>query len=131
MRAHGVPNFPDPDGSGAIPKPSLQQVGVTQAVFQAASSACQSLVPNVGGPRPTPDVAQALRFAQCMRANGEPNFPDPGGDGRIPDPGTAGIDQGSAVFQVANDACAANRPPYIPSNDRYNAWASAQPSTQP
>jgi hypothetical protein len=128
MRAHGVPTFPDPDSSGAIPKPSLAQLGVTALAFQSASSACQGLVPvNAAGPRPTPDVAQALRFAQCMRAKGEPSFPDPAGDGRIPDPATVGINQGSAVFQAANDACAANRPPYLPSNERFNAWASAQP----
>ena len=129
MRSNGVPTFPDPDSSGAIPKPSLQQLGVTALAFQSAASACHDLLPvNVApGPRPTPDVAQALRFAQCMRGNGEPNFPDPAGDGRIPDPATVGIDQGSAVYEAANDACAANRPPYLPSNAEFRAWASAQP----
>jgi hypothetical protein len=77
--------------------------------------------------RPTPDVAEALQFAQCMRSHGEPNFPDPAGDGRIPDPGTVGINQGAPAFEAANAACGQFRPPYVPSDAQYNTWASSQP----
>jgi hypothetical protein len=127
MRAHGVPSLPDPTSAGSIPKESLQQLGVGSARFQAAQDACGSLLPNGGRPLNQPEqrqiAAQALRFSRCVRAHGVPSFPDPGSDGRIPDPATVGINQGSPAFEAANDVCARYRPPYIPSNAGYNAWA--------
>jgi hypothetical protein len=127
MRAHGVPRFPDPaSGSEAPPKRSLVQLGVSSVRFESAQSACRRLLPNGGRPPSQADQArvraQALRFAECMRGHGLPGFPDPGSDGRIPDPGSVGIDQGSPKFEAANQACGADRPPYMPSNAAYNAW---------
>lgn len=97
--------------------------------FQSAQSACQSLLPN-GGNGPSlaqleQERTQALRFSQCVRAHGVPNFPDPVSSGRmrIPDPAAVGIDQGSPKFEAANQACAKYRPPYMPSNAAYNAYA--------
>jgi hypothetical protein len=130
MRTHGISSFPDPDSSGAIPKVALERLGVSSARFRAAQQACDQLLPNGGG---TPSQAQmqrvkalGLAFARCVRAHGVPSFPDPGSDGRIPDPATAGVDQGSPSFQAANDACAKYRPPYLPSNAAYDAWAATQ-----
>jgi hypothetical protein len=127
MRSHGVSKFPDPAGGGAIPKVGLQQLGVSSARFQAAQSACQHLLPN-GGAGPTSARVQhvtalALKFSPCMRAHGVPNFPDPDSSGRIPDPESLGIDQGSPKFEAANQACRKWRPPYMPSNSAYNAYA--------
>jgi hypothetical protein len=127
MRSHGLPSFPDPSSSGTIPKVTLEQLGVSSSRFQVAQSACRNLLPN-GGSGPTPaqlqqDRAQALRFSACMRTHGVPNFPDPAGSGRIPDPSSLGINQGSPKFEAANQACRAYRPPYIPSNAAYSSWA--------
>jgi hypothetical protein len=129
MRSNGVSNFPDPDSSGVIPKVALQQLNVSSSRFQSAQSACQQLLPN-GGNEPSlaqlqQERTQALRFSQCVRAHGIPNFPDPISSGRmrIPDPTTVGIDQGSPKFEAANQACAKFRPPYVPSNAEYEAWA--------
>jgi hypothetical protein len=127
MRTNGVSHYPDPEISGALPKESLQQLGVSSARFQSAQRACRHLLPNGGRP-PSQDErqrarAQALRFSQCVRAHGVTNFPDPGSDGRIPDPAGMGIDQGSPSFQAANQACRNDRPPYIPSNAAYDSWA--------
>ncbi|HEY4412455.1 MAG TPA: hypothetical protein VGN06_05610 [Gaiellaceae bacterium] len=129
MRSNGVPNFPDPDRSGAIPKESLQQLGVTSSRFQSAQSACRHLLPN-GGSGPTAAQVQqvrvlSLRFSQCVRAHGVPTFPDPDSSGRIPDPATVGINQGSPKFEAANQACGKYRPPYMPTNAAYNAYARA------
>jgi hypothetical protein len=60
-----------------------------------------------------------------VRAHGITNFPDPGSDGRIPDPASVHIDQGSPQFQAANQACRQWRPPYMPSNPAYDAYATA------
>jgi hypothetical protein len=50
-------------------------------------------------------------------------MPDPDSSGRIPDPATVGINQGSPAFEAANRICAKWRPPYMPSNAAYNAYA--------
>ncbi len=128
MRSHGVPNYPDPTKNGLV-KESLQQLAVSGARFQSASRNCSHLLPN-GGSGPSPARAQqvkalALEFSRCMRAHGVPSFPDPASDGRIPDPATVGVNQGSPKFEAANQACGRYRPPYMPSNAAYNAYARA------
>jgi hypothetical protein len=129
MRSHRVPNWPDPNSAGAFDKSKLttQELGAGPTQVQAAEQACNHLLPN-GGSGPSAAQrqqanAQGLEFARCVRAHGVPNFPDPAGDGRIPDPATVGIDQGSPKFEAANHACGRYRPPYMPSNSAYNAFA--------
>jgi hypothetical protein len=131
MRSNGVTNYPDPNDTGAIPKESSQQLGVTFSTFQSAQNACKHLLPNGGqGPNQAQlqqERAQGLRFAQCMRTHGVA-LPDPDSSGRIPDPATVGINQGSTQFEAANQACGKYRPPYMPSNAQYNAYARTQGS---
>jgi hypothetical protein len=128
IRSNGVPNWPDPNTGGVFDKSqlTLQQLGVSGSRLQAAQGACRHLLPNGGQPPNEAQVqqerAQALAFSQCVRAHGVPNFPDPASDGRIPDPATVGVDQGSPKFEAANDACGKDRPPYMPSNAAYNAY---------
>ena len=71
MRSHGVLNFPDPNGSGTIPKVSSQQLGVSSTVFLTAQNHCRYLLPN-GGSGPSQTQVQQimsgmLKFARCMR----------------------------------------------------------------
>jgi hypothetical protein len=130
MRSHGVSRFPDPN-SGGIPKEDAQQLGVTESQYQAAYNACQHLLPNGGsGPNQAQIELvrqQSLQFSQCVRSHGV-NLPDPDSSGRIPDPASVGIDQGSPQFEAANQACGQFRPPYLPSNEAYNAWAQTRGS---
>jgi hypothetical protein len=94
MRTHGVPNFPDPDSSGQLPKGEAQQFGVSSSQLQAARRACQHLYPGNGGSfqqsiqqcEMTGDCPQAVvqralnvmrRYARCIRSHGVPNWPDP------------------------------------------------------
>ena len=132
MRTNGVPDWPDPDPSGAFPKSALEHLGVTDAQLQTGEAACAHLLPNGGG-GPTQQqlqqgTAQALAFARCMRSNGVSGFPDPDHTGRIPDPASVGLDQGAPLFQAANDACGSDRPGYFPSNAEYDAWAGTHAS---
>jgi hypothetical protein len=108
MRSHGVPNFPDPDSSGQLPKGDAQRFGVSSSQLQAARHACFQLLPNNGGAVnagssqqcmlasdcPQALVQQVLReernFAGCMRSHGVPNWPDPSIDS-----------QGRPVFAVS------------------------------
>ena len=87
MRSHGIPNFPDPDSSGQIPKEEILQLGVSTSVLQTAQRACMRLWPYQA---PTQvqqrqQLADDLKFAQCMRSHGVPSFPDPttGPNGRV------------------------------------------------
>ena len=79
MHSHGIPDYPAP-ASGQLPKiVSGQQVGVSDATLQSAQTACQSRWPyQVLTPaQQQQELGQDLKFAQCMRAQGLPKFPDP------------------------------------------------------
>lgn len=87
MRSHGVPDYPGPTSGGQMPKiTSGQQVGVSDSRLTAAQGACQDL-----WPYQAPTQAQQrqqltddVKFAQCMRSHGLPNFPDPtNSDGHV------------------------------------------------
>lgn len=73
IRAHGVPDFPDPGGS--LP-PGLKHV----PVFQTAMKACLKLEPpgtSTGKHFNASQRATALAQVRCIRDHGTPNFPDP------------------------------------------------------
>jgi hypothetical protein len=75
IRAHGVSDFPDPNAKGEYE----YGVSVTPAVWQKAVHACKELEPPgaLSGQRTPKQQSAALRFAQCIRANGVKDFPDP------------------------------------------------------
>jgi hypothetical protein len=95
MRSHGVPNFPDPDSSGQLPKGDAQRFGVSSSQLQSGRQACQNLLPKnsqainansiqqcmLAGDCPRALVQQVLteerNFAGCMRSHGVPHWPDP------------------------------------------------------
>jgi hypothetical protein len=115
MRSHGVPKFPDPDSGGHIPKTGAQQLGVSSAQFQAAMTACRSLLPAADQPGP-PSQAQLAQmwnatrsFASCMRSHGVSNWPDPISDSIHTDRPAfhlpAGLDQNSPPVTAGIRAC--------------------------
>jgi hypothetical protein len=81
MRSHGVPQFPDPDSTGDLPKRQVVDArNSNPSRFAGASNACQQLSPSGGAAQQavTPaDQADYLRAAACMRSHGFPDFPDP------------------------------------------------------
>jgi len=80
MRAHGVTDFPDPSSSGNI---SLSGAGINprSPAFQAAQTTCAKLIPGGGPAVQNANTAatkrQFLAAADCMRAHGISDFPDP------------------------------------------------------
>ena len=85
-RAHGDPSFPDPsvDSHGQAHFPPG-----TQKPSDATIAACQSIYNRLpasvrGGD--APDIQMEIKFAQCMRAHGLTDWPDPQPDGsyRLP-----------------------------------------------
>ncbi len=87
MRSHGVPEYPEPDSSGQLQKiGSGQQVGVSDAQLSTASNACQSLWPYqaLTPAQQQQQLADDVKFAQCMRSHGVPTLPDPvATDGKV------------------------------------------------
>jgi hypothetical protein len=93
MRAHGVPNFPDPDADGGNPvsgspsTPGITIAGITflGPAFVHAEKICNPL--GLAGPRPAiseHQKEQMIAFAECMRHHGltqwgDPTFPPSGG----------------------------------------------------
>jgi hypothetical protein len=82
MRSHGIPDFPDPSANGTI------QLGAginpASSLFNSAQAKCQTLLPAGGFPSPgtatnptSSALAAMLKVAQCMRAHGVSQFPDP------------------------------------------------------
>jgi hypothetical protein len=126
MRSNGVANFPDPNSSGQFDKTTLSQLAASNSQFPSANRDCQHLLPTPSAAEQRQIAAEALAFSKCMRTHGVANFPDPDDTGRIPDPATLGIDQGSPQFERANQACGTDRPPYMPSNAAYNAYAQTR-----
>jgi hypothetical protein len=114
MRTNGVSAFPDPDASGALTADAINGSGVdpNSPVFKQAVSACKELEPpGFTGNKRSPEQQQvALKFAQCIRENGVPDFPDPTPDGplvdtnRIPSSGTPG---GMSSLNAAMHTCGA------------------------
>jgi hypothetical protein len=82
MRANGVSAFPDPDASGELTIDGIanrSSVDTSSAAFKRAIGACKDLEPlGFTGHKRSPEQQKAaLKFAQCMRDNGVPDFPDP------------------------------------------------------
>jgi hypothetical protein len=94
MRAHGVPNFPDPGPNGGVTvvfspgssTPTIDGITFSGPAFAAAEKVCQPLG-HTGGPSnpPVPEKTKRamLAVARCMRAHGlpytDPQFPSGGG----------------------------------------------------
>ena len=90
LRDHGIPNFPDPvlDTRGQPQIDTQLLNSLPASVTQAAELACRAQIEaaqqgaDAQRPPATPqELAQATRFAQCMRRHGWPNFPDPDAQG--------------------------------------------------
>jgi hypothetical protein len=84
MRSTGVPGYQDPQLVNTSTDHGVRMGGggnPNSPQYKAANNKCKHLLPNNGGP-PTQAqmqaaMARALKFSQCMRKHGIPNFPDP------------------------------------------------------
>jgi hypothetical protein len=115
MRNNGVSGFPDPNASGELTIDAVangSSVDTNSAAFTQAMSACKDLEPpGFTGSKVTPQQRTVrLEFAQCIRENGVPDFPDPTANGplvdtnRIPSAATAA---GMSALNAAMHKCGA------------------------
>jgi hypothetical protein len=120
MRAHGVPSFADPKISVSstqlvMQNPQMSPTEVASPAYRSASAACARYLPEqpqapavtgAGNSR-----RQAVRFADCMRSHGVPNFPDPTAGGTFKLGPTT--DARAPAFRAAMDDCRNLRPPAL------------------
>ncbi len=116
MRSHGVPNFPDPKVSVS---PGHASVGFAvnpsetgSPKFGSAQKACSGIIPAPASPAQQQAQERAhkqnlLALAQCIRAKGIHDFPDPDAQGqlRLPSVVAAGVDIHSRQFLDAATSC--------------------------
>jgi hypothetical protein len=112
MRSHGDPGQVDPTvdatkviqitlGAGYAGGVSGGR-GACGAYLSAAQTALGG-----GTPSASSSDATALKFAQCMRANGVPTYPDPTGDNQAMHASSQGdLNPASPTFQAASNLCA-------------------------
>jgi hypothetical protein len=120
MRSHGDPGQADPtiNASKVINiniSPSIQGgysgysgeygSGGPGVYCRAYLTAAQSALRG-GQPAPKPDPAKLLKYSECMRANGVPDFPDPTANGiQIPVQSGTDLDPKNPAFQSASKLC--------------------------
>ena len=80
MRAHGLADFPDPSGGGAIQIGGPgSKMNPQSPSFRAAQKACARYGPSAAAPPHMTEAQRvaAVKFATCVRSHGYPDFPDP------------------------------------------------------
>jgi hypothetical protein len=114
MRSNGVPQFPDPDASGQLTIDAVVNgsgIDPNGSAWNGALDACKDLQPSgFTGPaeRSPEQQSQGLKFAQCIREHGVPDFPDPTAGqplvdtNRIPSSNTS---RGMSILNAAMHAC--------------------------
>ena len=107
MRENGYAEFPDPSAEGHL---RLQIDASTAPRFEAAREACRELSPmglETGPPDPE-RMERLVGFAQCMRDNGIPDFPDPDVQGQFNLAGSDIDDDGPAIQSGMRDCIQAS-----------------------
>jgi hypothetical protein len=114
MRENGVTEFPDPSGSGELTIDGVvngSSIDPNGPVWNGAIDACRDLQPpgfTGGGERSAEQQSEGLKFAQCIRENGVPDFPDPANGeplvdtNRIP---SAATSRGMSILNAAMQKC--------------------------
>jgi hypothetical protein len=138
VRAHGVPNFPDPKitthGNGVSVAIAINPSISSNPHFKSAQQACSKLLPG-GGPggegsshQITPsEQSKYLKAAACIRSHGVPNFPDPTFSGGGVHIEHQGLNESSPAFKAAVQACES----LIPGGVHGDRGASARPAPGP
>jgi hypothetical protein len=106
MRSHGVPGFPDPtvkNGSVGFDITAGDGVDPNSPQYLSARQACQSLRGGGTANSGSGNLAKELKFAQCMRTHGVPDFPDPNKKGGFS--GSSSVNPASPTFQNAQSTC--------------------------
>ncbi|HEY1512405.1 MAG TPA: hypothetical protein VGF66_01540 [Gaiellaceae bacterium] len=120
MRAHGLPNWPDPSSGGVFDKSKLRRTGYSVSQVRAVQDGpCKNLVPS-SAPSPAPAITPAdrsdyLKAAACMRSHGYAAFPDPTFQNNTVQANVpSSIDQDSPAFKRVAATCTKLIPAGLP-----------------
>ena len=113
MRSNGVSEFPDPGASGKLTIDGIvngSSLDPNTPAFKQAISACKHLEPAgfMGSKRSPQQMDASLKFAQCIRANGVKDFPDPANGQPLVDTNRipfAATDSGRSILNAAMQKC--------------------------
>jgi hypothetical protein len=113
MRKNGVSNFPDPNASGKLTIDEIangSSLDTSTPAFKQAISACKNLEPAgfMGSKRSSQQQQAALKFAECIRANGVRDFPDPIPNGPLVDTNripSSNLPGGMSILHAAMQKC--------------------------
>lgn len=119
-----MPELPDPQvddhGDDHYPAGSIPAGGWPQSVLQGCQAAWGTVLQwrnqldSLQNPRTSQpaSTARMLRLAQCIRAHGFPDYPDPGADGQTQAPVPPGFDKPdlSPAARAAIQACQSASP---------------------
>jgi hypothetical protein len=113
MRKNGVSSFPDPNASGKLTIDEIangSSLDTSTPAFKQAISACKNLEPAgfMGSKRSSQQQQAALRFAECIRANGVRDFPDPIPNGPLVDTNripSSNLPGGMSILHAAMQKC--------------------------
>jgi hypothetical protein len=89
IRAHGVPDFPDPSATGGLIIPN--DINPGSPAFKSAQQACGEPAQGHDGRQESSQSRklELLALARCMRSHGVPNFRDPTDSPPAPSGGNA------------------------------------------
>jgi hypothetical protein len=105
---------------------AVAQVGSTTSTTAGAAANHSATANHSTTGRST--YQKSVQYAQCIRKNGVPNFPDPNANGDFlfkSGPGGNGVDPGSSQFQAAQKACKSLAPAAPSPAQSNNAMAQA------
>jgi hypothetical protein len=113
MRSNGVSEFPDPGASGKFTIDGIvngSSLDPNTPAFTQAISACRNLEPAgfMGSKRSPQQMQAALEFAQCIRASGVKDFPDPATGQPLVDTNlipSAATSSGMSILNAAMQKC--------------------------
>jgi hypothetical protein len=112
MRSHGDPTFYFNQTGTSSPPATVDinghiEIDPSSPGYQGAEKTCGHLLPSVFSSTPPQQSHQQfvanLKFAECMRSHGYPNFPEPSPAKHLVIP--AGIDVNTPQFQAAVKTC--------------------------
>jgi hypothetical protein len=101
-------------GSNASSKTGTARSTGTAGSASSAGTTSSAATTSSGAQTKLTAQEKAVKFAECMRANGVPHFPDPDTKGAI----NFGVDVSREVWLKAVDACKALKPPGALSSKR-------------
>jgi hypothetical protein len=113
MRHNGVSEFPDPSASSQFTIDGIangSSLNTSTPAFTQAIGACKHLEPAgfTGSKRSPQQQSAGLKFAQCIRHNGVPDFPDPTPNGPLVDTNripSAATSSGMSILNAAMHKC--------------------------